>query len=156
MERSFQIGDLVFLRLPTYKQSSLKVSGAEKLKPPFYGPYQIIKRIGEVAYEVELPENSKIHNIFHVSRLKRVLKKHINPCVDLLPLDNEGKLILEPEIVLKRHDRRLRNKTILEYLVKWKNIPKEDATWVGEEVLSHSSLLGDKQNQEGGTVMSLD
>ena len=55
-----------------------------------------------MAYELELPENSKIHNIFHVSRLKRVLGKHINPCVDLPPLDNEGKLILEPEIILDR------------------------------------------------------
>ena len=37
VERSFQIGDLVFLRLQPYKQSSLKNSGAEKLKPRFYG-----------------------------------------------------------------------------------------------------------------------
>ena len=146
MERSFQIGDLVFLRLQPYKQSSLKVSGAEKLKPRFYGLYQILRRIGEVAHEVELPKNSKIHNIFHVSRLKRVLEKHINPCVDLPPLDNEGKLTLEPEIILERRDRRLRNRTIPEYLVKWKNLPKEDATWVGEEVPSHSTLLGDKKN----------
>ena len=156
VERSFQIGDLVFLRLQPYKQSSLKISGAEKLKPRFYGPYRILRRIGEVAYELELPENSKIHNIFHVSRLKRVLGKHINPCVDLLPLDNEGKLILEPETILEQRDRRLRNRTIPEYLVKWKNLPKEDATWVGEEVLSHTAYLGDKQNQEGGTVMNLD
>ena len=99
MERSFQIGDMVFLRLQPYKQSSLKVSGAEKLKLRFYGPYRILRRIGEVAYEVELLENSKIHNIFHVSRLKRVLKKHINHCVDLPPLDNEGKLVLEPETI---------------------------------------------------------
>ncbi len=128
MERSFQIGDLVFLRLQPYKQSSLKISGTEKLKPRFYSPYQILRRIGEVTYEVELPENSKIHNIFHVSRLKKVLKKHISPCVDLPPLDNERKLILEPEIILDKRDRRLRNRTILEYLLKWKNLPREDTT----------------------------
>ena len=83
VERSFQIGDLVFLRLQPYKQSSLKINGAEKLKPHFYGPYQILRKIGEVAYEIELPDNSKIHNIFHVSKLKRVLGKNINPCDDL-------------------------------------------------------------------------
>ena len=94
--------------------------------------------------------------IFHVSRLKKVLRKHISPCSDLPPLENEGKLILEPETILERRDRRLRNRTIPEYLVKWKNLPKEDATWVGEEALSHTTLLGDKKNQEGGTVMNLD
>ena len=72
-ERSFQIGDLVFLILQPYKQSSIKVSGVEKLKPHFYGPYKVLKRIGEVAYEIEFPKNSKIHNVFHVCRLKRVL-----------------------------------------------------------------------------------
>ena len=67
VERSFQIGELLFLRLQPYKQSSLKVSGIEKLKPCFYGPYRVLRRIGEVAYEIEFPENSKIHNVFHVS-----------------------------------------------------------------------------------------
>jgi hypothetical protein len=62
IERSFEVGDLVFLRLQPYRQSSLKKSGAEKLKPRFYGPYRIIRRVGEVAYELELPKESKIHN----------------------------------------------------------------------------------------------
>ena len=134
------------MRLQPYKQSSIKVSGAKKLKPSFYGPYKVLIRIGEVPYEIELPEDSKIHNVFHVSHLKKVLGKSIDPCTDLPPLDNEGKLILEPEFILDRRDRRLRNQTISKYLVKWKNL----------QVLSQSALLGDKQNQEGGTVMDLD
>ena len=144
------------MRLQPYKQSSIKVSGAEKLKPRFYGPYMILIRIGEVAYEIEFPKNSKIHNVFYVSRLKRVLGKSIDPCSDLPPLDNEGKLILEPEIIIEKHERRLRNQTIPEYLVKWKNLPREDASWIGEETLSQIALLGDKKNQEGGTIMKLD
>ena len=71
IERNFEVGDLVFLRLQPYKQSSLKKSGAEKLKPRFYGPYRIMHRVGEVAYELELLTGSKIHNVFHVSCLKR-------------------------------------------------------------------------------------
>ncbi|KAH9302443.1 hypothetical protein KI387_014026 [Taxus chinensis] len=46
VERSFEVGDLVFLRLQPYRQSSLKQKGAEKLKPRFYGPYRIVKRGG--------------------------------------------------------------------------------------------------------------
>jgi hypothetical protein len=73
IERSFEVGDLVFLRLQPYMQSSLKKSRAEKLKPRFYGPYKVIHRVGEVAYELELPEGSWIHNVFHVSCLKKVV-----------------------------------------------------------------------------------
>jgi hypothetical protein len=54
-ERSFEVGDLVFLRLQPYRQSSLKQKGAEKLKPRYYGPYRITQKVGQVAYELELP-----------------------------------------------------------------------------------------------------
>ncbi|KAH9323865.1 hypothetical protein KI387_018504, partial [Taxus chinensis] len=56
-ERSFEAGDLVFLRLQPYRQSSLKQKGAKKLKPRFYGPYRVVRRVGAVAYELELPEH---------------------------------------------------------------------------------------------------
>ena len=52
IERSFEVGDLVYLRLQPYRQSSLKKKGAEKLKPRFYGPYRIIRKVEEVAYEL--------------------------------------------------------------------------------------------------------
>ena len=73
IERHFEVGDLVYLRLQPYRQSMLKQKGAEKLKPHFYGPYRVIRRVGQVAYELELPQGSKIHNIFHVSCLKKAL-----------------------------------------------------------------------------------
>ena len=73
IERSFEVGDLAYLQLQPYRQSSLKQKGAEKLKPRFYGPYRVSRRVGEVAYELELPEGSKIHNFFHVSCLKKVV-----------------------------------------------------------------------------------
>jgi hypothetical protein len=67
IERIFEVGDLDFLRLQPYRQSSLKKSGVEKLKTKFYGRYKIMHQVGKVAYELEFPEGSNIHNVFHVS-----------------------------------------------------------------------------------------
>jgi hypothetical protein len=148
VECSFEVGDLVYLRLQAYRQSSLKMKGAEKLKPQFYGPYRISRRVGEVAYELELPEGCKIHNVFHVSCLKKAVGQHVVISTELPPLDEEGQLILILEEVLETKERKLRNKSIKEYLIKWKNLPIEDTTWEGEEILQHPGLLllEDKQS----------
>ena len=65
------MNDLVHLRLYPYKQYSLKGKGDEKLKPRLYGPYRVVWKIGESNYELDLPEGSKLHNVFHVSHLKK-------------------------------------------------------------------------------------
>ena len=109
-----------------------------------------------MAYELELPRESKIHNVFHVSSLKKTLGQHIAPSTELPPLDDEGLLILIPEQIIQTRERNLRNRVIKEYLVQWKEIPPKDATWEGEQVLQHPSLklLEDKQSRAGRTVMS--
>jgi hypothetical protein len=116
----------------------------------------VIKRVREVAYELELPEGSRIHNIFHVSCLKKALGQQVTPSTDLPPLDEEGQLVLTPERIIDIRERRLRSRVIREYLVMWRGFPAEDATWEREQILQHPDLelLGDKQSQEGRTVMS--
>ena len=109
--------------------------GAEKLQPHFYGPYKIIQKVGEVAYELELPPESKIHKVFHVSNLKKVVGQQIVTSFELPPLDDEGQLVLISECILKVRGRKLRNKIIRDYLVQWKDLPIEEATWEAEQVL---------------------
>ena len=75
---------------------------------------------------------------------------------ELPPLDDEGHLVLVPEKVLMGRERKLRNKTIKEYLIQWKGFPSEDDTWEGEQILQHPTLilLEDKQIWEGRAIMS--
>jgi hypothetical protein len=109
VDRTFEVGDLVYLRLQPYRQASIKRSRAEKLQPRFFGPYKVSRRIGAVAYEMELPQGRKIHNVFHVSCLKKALGQHVRPIEALPPMDEEGQLVLIPEEVLEVREKRLRN-----------------------------------------------
>jgi hypothetical protein len=135
----------------------LKRSGVEKLKLRFYGPYRVIRRVGKVAYELEILEGSKIHNVFHVSCLKKVVGQQVTISEELPPLDEEGQLELVSEEVLEHREGRLRSRIIRECLVKWRVLLVEDATWEGEQILQHPGLilLEDQQSWEGRTIMSL-
>ena len=124
-ERSFEVGDWVFLRLKPYKQVSLKQSKKDK----YYGPYKVLQKIGTMAYKVELLASSRIHPIFHVSSLKKVIGDKIPVQTILLELDEEEKIILDPEVVTETRIYQLRNRSISKYLIKWKNLPTEDSTW---------------------------
>ena len=65
----------------------------------------MIRKVGEVAYELELPTGSKIDYVFHVSCLKKVIGNHIQVLETLPPLDDEGQLTLVPERILKTRER---------------------------------------------------
>ena len=75
---------------------------------------------------------------------------------EIPPLDDEGHLFLVLEKFLMGRERKLRNRTIKEYLIQWKGLPTEDATWEGEQILQHLVLilLEDKHIWEGITIMS--
>ena len=61
--------------------------------------------------------------------------------MDLPPIDDEGHLVLQPEAILDTRERQLRSRVIKEYLIRWRNLPDEDATWEGENILQHPFLL---------------
>ena len=96
IEISFDVGDWVFLRLQPYKTISLTQAKKDnKLSPKYYGPYKVLQKIGTMTYKLELPATSRVHPVFHVSCLKKVIGDKI-PIQTILPeLDEEGKIILE-------------------------------------------------------------
>ena len=135
-ERSFDVGDWVFLRLQPYKKMSLKQAKKDnKLSPKYYGPYKVLQKVGTMAYKLELLASLRVHPVFHVSCLKKVIGENL-PVQTILPeLDEEGKIILEPKVVMEKRTRQLRNRSISEYLIKWKNLTTEDSTWEDENLI---------------------
>eukprot|EP00253_Pinus_taeda_P025061 PITA_25061 len=85
---------------------------------------------------------SRLQPVFHVSCLKKVIGDKL-PVQTILPeLDEGGKIILEPEVVTETRSRQLRNRSISEYLIKWKNLPTEDSTWEDKNFIQkHPKLL---------------
>ena len=95
----------------------------------------MLQKIGTMAYKLELPSASRLHPVFHVSSLKKVIGNKL-PNQTIFPeLDEEGKIILEPEAVTETRTRQLRNRSISEYLIKWKNLSTEDSTWEDENFM---------------------
>jgi hypothetical protein len=66
---TFEPGDLVLLRLQPYRQHTVNHRVSQKLSKRYYGPFPVIRRIGNVAYELDLPPSSRIHPVVHVSQL---------------------------------------------------------------------------------------
>ena len=88
-----------------------------------------------MAYKLELPVTSRVHPIFHVSCLNKVIGDKLTVQTIFPELDEEGKIILEPEAVTETRTRQLRNRSISEYLIKWKNLSAEDSTWEDENFI---------------------
>ena len=105
-EKSFDVGDWVFLRLQPYKQMSLKQAKKDnKLSPKYYGPYKVLQKISTMAYKLQLLAASRLHLIFHFSSLKKVIADKL-PVQTILPeLDEEGKIILELEAITETRTR---------------------------------------------------
>ena len=134
-ERQFAEGDQVFLRLQPYKKNSLKVEHCQKLVPKFYGPYTILKCVGQVAYQLAFPSYSKLHHFFHVSCLKKVIGTKFQIQTNLPELDEEGSIWLQPQVDLDQREHHLYQRTIKEVLVQWKDTTPADATWEPTTIL---------------------
>ena len=129
VDRSFNVGDWVYLRLQPYKQASVHHQNLGMLAPRFYGPFQILQKIGQVSYKLDLPTSSLIHPIFHVSNLKAKVSQHVQPRSTLPTVFADLVLSPKPVSILVDRSHQLRNRVITQVLVQWQGESNKDATW---------------------------
>jgi hypothetical protein len=106
----------VFLQLQPYKKTFLKAKHCQKLPPKFYGPYTMLKCVGQVAYQLAFPSHLKLHPVFHVSCLKKVIGAKYKIQTNLPELVEEGSIWRQREAFLDQCERRLCHRTIKEVL----------------------------------------
>lgn len=125
----FDIGDWVYVRLHPYRQLSVCLQRHSKLSRCFFGPFQIIKRIGSIAYNLDLPATSHIHPVFHVSVLRKCIGKLANQVTPIDLLDQTSSLTLTPDDILRTRTISKGAHQVHQCLVKWVGLPIKDATW---------------------------
>jgi hypothetical protein len=134
------VGDFVYLKVsPTKGVQRFGIKG--KLAPHYIGPYEIIEACGPVAYKLKLPPKmSVIHNVFHVSQLKKCVRLPTEIIVEP-ELEIESNLSYQeyPSKVLNCKERSTRAKSIKMYKIQWSNHSEEEATWETEEFV-HSNF----------------
>jgi len=128
-DRSYVVGDWVYIKLHPYRQTSLKSHAFQKLSAKFFGPFQILARVGPVAYTLQLPPDSKIHPTFHISQLKKKLGSHIvSATLPEIHVD-AGHILLTPQAILDRRIVKKHGRPATQLLIKWFNAADEDSTW---------------------------
>ena len=140
------------------KRSSLRLGKFKKLSFRYCGPYAITKRIGNQAYELDLPPHLKIHKVFHVSLLKRYVPNPLHVLEeDNVNFVNQEEVIAEPERILKTEIRQLRNRTVYKVLIQWKGFSEEEASWEDwDQLVNQFPHLKQWELLEGKEIRKLD
>jgi hypothetical protein len=132
----FSVGDHVYLKVSPMKgMKSFGMKG--KLAPRYIGPFPILEKCGNVAHKLELPSlMAGVHNIFHVSQLKKCLKAPVDVLLpEVAPLVADLTYPKYLVMILDQKNRVTRCKSIMFFKVQWSNHTEEEATWESEDFL---------------------
>ncbi|KAL6504578.1 hypothetical protein OROGR_026501 [Orobanche gracilis] len=126
----FEVGEHVLLKVsPT--RGVFRFGKKEKLSPRFIGPFEILERVGELAYRLALsPSLSHVHSVFHVSQLRKYVSdpSHVIDFGDI-EIEKDITFSERPVRILEKRDKDLRHKTIYLVKVQWSRHGVEEATW---------------------------
>jgi hypothetical protein len=155
-DKSFEIGEWVFVKLRAHRQKSVVSRIHAKLAAKYYGPYPVVDRVGAVAYRVKLPDGSRVHPVFHVSLLKKAIGKYNEEAELPDHLEGDRGTFYEPEDILASRTIVVQGEEVNQLLVQWKGQKVEEATW--EDAVSLKSQfptfnLEDKVVISGGSIV---
>ena len=130
----YEVGEKVFFRVSPWK-GVIRFGKKGKLSPRYIGPYEILERIGPLAYRLALPqEMAQIHDVFHVSMLRKYRSDptHVLKNEEVEIADNLS-YVEEPVRIIGHKTKQLRNREIPLVKVLWRNHSQEEATCETEE-----------------------
>ncbi|XP_073153707.1 uncharacterized protein [Henckelia pumila] len=130
----FQVGEKAYVKVSQMK-GVVRFIKAGKLNPRYVGLFEILEKVGMLAYRLALPPNmSRIHDVFHVSQLRKFIPDP-NHVLEVEPLFIDGKLTEKlkyeevPIRIVDTIDQVLRRRTIPYVKVQWSNHTEREATW---------------------------
>ncbi|GJR80794.1 putative reverse transcriptase domain-containing protein [Tanacetum coccineum] len=130
----FSIGDYVLLKVSPWK-GVVRFGKKGKLAPRFVGPFEIIEKVGPVAYRLDLPEElNGVHDTFHVSNLKKCLADPtLQVPLDEIRVDAKLNFMEEPVEILEREFKKLKRSRIAIVKVRWNSKHGPEFTWERED-----------------------
>ena len=154
-DESFKVGDNVPVKLQPYRQLTMATKNSNKLCPHYFGPFPMIKRIGQVAYKLALPPTTCTHNVFHISLLKPFRGAILDQPMPLPPETFNFHPVLEPQLILQERVLNIQVREIKQVLVWWQDLPRTAGTWEDKEELHQSYPdfnLEDKVEVDKGSI----
>nr|GFA48826.1 putative reverse transcriptase domain-containing protein [Tanacetum cinerariifolium] len=130
----FQVRDKVMLKVSPWK-GVVRFGKRGKLNPRYVGPFKVLERFGDVAYQLDLPEElSRVHNTFHVSNLKKChADEPLAVSLDGLHFDDKLHFVEEPVEIVDREVKRLKRSQIPLVKVRWNSKRGPEFTWERED-----------------------
>ncbi|KAF7807916.1 Transposon Ty3-I Gag-Pol polyprotein [Senna tora] len=150
-EKQFSVGDFVFVRLQPYRQHSVQLRRNQKLGLRYFGPFEVVARVGQVAYKLNLPPEARIHNVFHVSQLKPCVRPSSSATLPLPLLTAAEGPLIRPSKILEMRQVQVGHEWETQILVLWED--DADPTWEPLAVFRDrypNFDLEDKVNANGG------
>ncbi|XP_042009040.1 uncharacterized protein LOC121757581 [Salvia splendens] len=151
----FDVGDRVLLKLQLYRQHSMARPLSTKLARCFYGPFEILERIGQVAYRLKLPEGSRVHDVFHVNLLKPFVERASGGTAAFPAAFAHGRPVVQPRRILDRRVVWSEGSTVEEVLLEWEDDGGAAPTWEPVTMVQRrfpGLLLEDKEVVKEGRV----
>ncbi|GJV64297.1 putative reverse transcriptase domain-containing protein [Tanacetum coccineum] len=130
----FSVGDYVLLKVSPWK-GVVRFGKKGKLAPRFVGPFEIIEKVGPVAYRLDLPEElNGVHDTFHVSNLKKCLADPtLQVPLDEIRVDVKLNFVEEPVEILEKEFKKLKRSRITIIKVRWNSKHGPEFTWERED-----------------------